>query len=73
MNGLNPRKYIEWLLDVMPNAQNIDSSNFLDTLMPWSPSVPAHIHLKPKAATEAAEMADDAIVDIDPPTLENEK
>lgn len=73
MNGLNPRKYIEWLLDVMPNAQNIDSSDFLDTLMPWSPSVPAHIHLKPKGAAEAAEMADDAIVDIDPATLENEK
>ena len=34
--------------------------------MPWSESVPAEIRLKPEAAKEAARMADDPIIDIDP-------
>ena len=34
--------------------------------MPWSESVPAEIRLKPEAAKEAARMADDPFVDIDP-------
>lgn len=38
----------------------------LDSLMPWSKSVLAEIRLKPKAAEEAARMADDPIIDIDP-------
>ena len=34
--------------------------------MPWSDSVPEEIRLKPEAAAEAAKMADDPIIDIDP-------
>ena len=73
MNGLNPRKYIEWLLTEMPNAKDISDVNFLDSLMPWSASIPAELHLKPEVAAEAAKMADDPIVDIDPETLSDDK
>lgn len=73
MNGLNPRKYIEWLLAIMPNAEDASDADFLDSLMPWSSSVPNDIHLKPEVAAEAAQMADEPIVDIDPSTLEGEK
>ena len=39
----------------------------LDSLMPWSDSVPEGIRLTPPAAAaEAAKMADDPIIDIDP-------
>ena len=65
-NGLNPRKYVQWLLEEMPNAENPDDPAYLDSLMPWSESVPAEIRLKPKAAEEAAKMADDPIIDMDP-------
>ena len=65
-NGLNLRKYMQWLLEEMPNAEDPDDPTYLDSLMPWSESVPAEIRLKPKAAEEAARMADDPIVDIDP-------
>ena len=34
--------------------------------MPWSESVPAEIRLRPEAAAEAARMADEPIIDIDP-------
>ena len=64
-NGLNPRKYVQWLLEEMPNAADPGDPAYLDSLMPWSQFVPAEIRLKPKAAEEAARMADDPIIDID--------
>ncbi len=65
-NGLNPRKYVQWLLEEMPNAADPGDPAYLDSLMPWSESVPAEIKLGPEAAAKAAEMADDPIIDIDP-------
>ena len=64
-NGLNPRKYVQWLLEEMPNAADPDDPAYLDSLMPWSESVPTEIRLRP-AAAEAAKMADDPIVNKDP-------
>ena len=65
-NGLNPRKYLEWLLTEMPNAEDPGDPAYLESLMPWSDSVPAEIRLKPETAAEAAKMADDPIIGIDP-------
>ena len=72
-DGLNPRKYVQWLLEEMPNAENPDDPAYLDSLMPWSESVPAEIRLKPRAAEEAAKMADDPIIDIDPSAFGDEE
>ena len=72
-NGLNPRKYVQWLLEEMPKAENPDDPAYLDSLMPWSESVPAEIRLKPKAAEEAARMADDPIIDIDPSAFRDDE
>lgn len=58
-SGLNPRKYLEWLLEEMPNAEDPGGPAYLDSLMPWPGSVPEGIGLKPAAAAEAAKMADD--------------
>ncbi|MEG1624488.1 MAG: hypothetical protein RR300_06475, partial [Raoultibacter sp.] len=57
----------------MPNAKDASDLNFLDSLMPWSPSIPTELHLKSKVATGATRMADDPIVDIDPETLNDDK
>lgn len=65
-NSLNPRKYVQWLLEEMPNAADQGDPAYLNSLMPWSESMPAEIRLKPKAAEEAAKMADDPTIDIDP-------
>lgn len=72
-NGLNPRKYVQWLLEEMPNADNPDDPAYLDSLMPWSESVPAEIRLKTKAAEEAARTADDPIIDIGPSAFRNDE
>ena len=65
-NGLNPRKYAQWLLEEMPNAADPGDPAYHDSLMPWSESVPAEIRLKPEATEKAARMTDDPIIDIDP-------
>lgn len=73
MNGLNPRKYIEWLLSVMPNTENIDDSTVLDSMMPWADSIDDGLRLSPKKATEVAEMRDDPIVDLDPAVFSDDE
>ena len=65
-DGLNPRKYLELLLTEIPKAAGPGDPANLDSLMPWSDSVPEGIRLKTAAAAEAAKMADDPIIDIDP-------
>ena len=72
-NGLNPHKYVQWLLEKMPNAKSPGSPACLDSLMPWSGSVPAEIRLKLEAAEEAAWMADDPIIDIDPSAFRDDE
>ena len=68
-NGLMSRKYVQRLLEEMPNEKNPDDPAYLDSLMPWSESVPAEIRLKPKAA----KMADDPIADIGPSALRDDE
>lgn len=65
-NGLNPRKYAQWPLEEMPNAADPGDPAYLDSLMPWSESVPAEIRLRLKAAEEVTRMADDPIINMDP-------
>ena len=72
-SGLNPRKYVQWLLEKMPNAKNPGDPAYLDSLMPWSECVSVDIRLKPKAAEDAARMADDPIVDIGPSVFRDDE
>lgn len=72
MNGLNPRLYLEWLLETMPNTEDIDDTVILDRFLPWSERVPDSCKLSPKAAATAVKMADDPIIDIDPEVFDTE-
>mgnify|MGYP004474610255 CR=1 FL=1 len=64
---------MQWLLEEMPNAVDPGDPAYLDSLMPWSQSVPAEIRLKPNAAEGAARMADDPIIDIDPSAFRDDE
>ena len=70
-NGLNPRLYVEWLLESMPNAGEL-TDEVIGSFLPWSPAVPDSCRLSPNQAAKAREMVDEPIVDIDP-DLENDE
>lgn len=72
-NGLNPRKYVKWLLEEMHNAKDPNDPAYPDSPMPWSESVPTGARLKPEAAEETARMADDPIVDIGPSVFRDDE
>ena len=68
-NGLIPGRYIEWLLTVMPNTEDIRNPEVLDSFMPWSTQVPDRVRAEPGAARITP---DDPIVEADPYLLESE-
>lgn len=72
MNGLNPRLYLEWLLETLPNTVDLDDNAVIDRFLPWSADVPDTCKLSPKACAKAREMEDDPIIDIDPDVFEKE-
>lgn len=57
----------------MPNAENPDDPAYLDSLMPWSESVPAETRLRPEAVKSVAKMADDPIINIDSSAFSDEE
>ena len=70
-NGLNPRLYVQWLLEEMPNAGEL-SGAAADRFLPWSAEVPESCKLPPEKAAKACEFEDDPIIDIDP-DIENDE
>lgn len=66
-NGLIPGRYLDWLLDVMPNTDNVSDSDILEGLMPWSPTIPDY--LKADASAPRIE-PDEPIIDIEPDILD---
>ena len=72
MNGLNPRLYLEWLLEVMPNTDDLADTDILDRFLPWSEGIPNSCKLSPEAVAKAVEMADDPIIDIDPEVFDSD-
>lgn len=48
-NGLKPFEYITYLLECMPNL-NLAAPGVLESLMPWSESLPAACRMVPRSA-----------------------
>ena len=57
----------------MSNAEDPNDPAYFDSPMPWPESAPAAIRLKPKAAEEAARMADAPIIDMGPSAFRNDE
>lgn len=45
-NGLNPYEYYEYLLSEIPKHMEDNNLEFLDALLPWSPTLPERCHMK---------------------------
>lgn len=68
-NGLMPMRYLEWLLEELPNTPGADDPAVLERFMPWSPEVPESCRMTPAEAAEADPMLD-PLVDVDPNALD---
>lgn len=68
-NGLSSRRYLEWLLDAMPNTPGLDDPAVLSSFLPWSPSVPESCRLTPAEAS-APDPLGIPLVDVDPHALD---
>jgi len=44
-NNINPRAYLEFLFEQLPNIDLADTAT-IDSLLPWSASLPAGIRVK---------------------------
>lgn len=70
LNGLDPSRYIEWLLETMPKAGKL-TDEVVDAMLPWSDAAQATCTLDPER-TGADPLPDDPIVDIDPATFDED-
>ena len=68
----SPRAYIEWLLEELPNAGELDDET-VDRFMPWSPEVPERLMITKDAAERLAATIEEPIMDIDPGTLSKDR
>lgn len=68
-NGLMPMRYLEWLLEELPNTPGAGDPKVLERFMPWSPEVPESCRMTPAEATEPDPMAE-PLVDVDPNVLD---
>lgn len=70
-NGLSPRKYVEWLLEEMPNAGEL-TDEVVDGFLPWSSKVPDKCSFPEGIHDKAVVVKDDPIVDVDPYLFDDE-
>lgn len=71
-NDLKPREYIEWLLEMMPNTDNLNDRTVLERFLPWSDEIPEHCRITAEEATSLTDPLDVPIIDIDPLTLDED-
>lgn len=71
-NGLDPQRYLEWLLDGMPNAGEL-TDDVLRRFLPWSAEVPGSCRLRGGALAGCGDVPDEPLADIDPESLETNR
>lgn len=69
-NGLKPREYLTWLLQEMPNTENLEDERVLARFLPWSNEIPDSCRIEP--VESITDPLDEPIVDIDPATLDED-
>lgn len=68
-NGLMPMRYLEWLLEELPNTPGADDPAVLERFMPWSLEVPEPCRMTPAEAAGPDPMTE-PLVDVDPNALD---
>ena len=68
-SGLMPMRYLEWLLEELPNTPGAGDPAVLERFMPWSPEVPGSCRMTPAEAAEPDPMLE-PLADVDPNALD---
>lgn len=64
-NGLMPMRYLEWLLEEIPNMADPSDETALKRMLPWSDEVPSSCRMTPAEAAAPNQM-DVPVIDVDP-------
>jgi transposase len=71
-NGLKPREYLEWLLEEMPNTENVGDEAVLSRFLPWSDETPESCRVTGAKVATATDALSEPIIDIDTIALKEE-
>lgn len=69
-NNLNPRKYVQWLLEELPNTEDPGDPGLL---IPWSKSAPSEVRPRPETTKETVKSGQQPIINMDPLAFNNDK
>ena len=71
--GLSPLRYVEWLLEELPQAGDLKDPAVVERYLPWGDLVPEGIRVD-RAETEALRaVQEEAIADVDPGALREDE
>jgi hypothetical protein len=64
--GLSPMRYVEWLLEELPLAGDLDDPAVVDRYLPWSDRVPESVRIPSAEAARLREAQEEPIADVEP-------
>ena len=71
--GLSPMRYVEWLLEELPLAGDLDDPEVVDRYLPWSDLVPASVRVPSAEAAALRDVQEEPIADVDPGKLREDE
>ena len=71
--GLSPMRYVEWLLEELPLAGDLDDPAVADRYLPWSDAVPDSVRIPGAEVAALREAQEEPVADVDPGTLREDE
>ena len=71
--GLSPMRYVEWLLEELPLAGDLDDPAVADRYLPWSDAVPDSVKIPGAEVAALREAQEEPVADVDPGTLREDE
>ena len=68
-----PLRYVEWLLEELPLAGDLDDPTVADRYLPWSDLVPASVRIPGADVAALRGAQEEPVADVDPGTLREDE
>jgi len=72
-SGLSPLRYVEWLLEELPLAGDLDDPAVVDRFLPWSDEVPDRCRVTDAQTDRLRSAQEEPIADVDPGRLREDE